>query len=502
MGKYRIVSDIEKNYEKTDIIKASFIKRDFVRLKEEIEKNIIEDNEKDIKYKNINRALANHILGNYDVASGLYEKILNDELSYVNYMAYCHRYFDYGKVCENNRGKEFAKYKIAYENNLLNFFISTMGIDIFRGEKIPLSIFSEQIVNDLYIKLGKKMLHKHHDDLKAEFLRTVEIIEEKQVYHEKKVIGIFVTDIQRHKDAALIFELIECFKDEFEVIVYFYNIFTNKLTKTFDGRCRVRYVINMYYEEINNLLYDDEIDLLIDFAELGLRNNNISISLVSNCVSIHQLLKSYPIILQTKEYFNEWKIGEKNDYTCVIGDFRCLSDRELVYILNNFKGDIIFESQSLDEKIFKINFGKKLVELGYDMSRVQLLEGVRPFNRYMELISSCNNIIISSGASYVELSEAIRSDSNICLLSNNELIMNLYEIYSKVDNKVGVNEDHKYKLCQYIRNYKKNVLYKVKNKKSRIAYVDDAGELCINNTCNGDIIIFGERENENSTGIK
>ena len=65
--------------------------------------------------------------------------------------------------------------------------------------------------------------------------------------NEKKKIGIFVTDIQRHKDSAMIFELVDCLKNYFEIVIYFNNIFANKLAKHFEDICTVRYVISLYY---------------------------------------------------------------------------------------------------------------------------------------------------------------------------------------------------------------------------------------------------------------
>ena len=47
-------------------------------------------------------------------------------------------------------------------------------------------------------------------------------------------------------------------------------------------------------------------------------------------------------------------------------------------------------------------------------------------------------------------------------------------------------------LIQFIYESGKSELYRVKNKKSRIAYFEQGKEMVINNTCNGDIILLGE----------
>ena len=235
MGYYKIVSDQNRDLSNTDVIKYSFIRRDFTNAAAQLEKE-----KNDSEELIINKALVNHILGNYDEANVYYEKLKNNEMRDVNYLACCHRYFDYKKL-----DKSFGtggQYKSALENNYFNYLVATNGIDVIKKMDMQHSIYTEQIVNDLYSKIGKSMLHEQNDILKIQYLNSVEIQERKIVNNEKKKIGIFVTDIQRHKDSAMIFELVECLKDYFEIVIYFNNIFANKLAKWFESICTVKYV--------------------------------------------------------------------------------------------------------------------------------------------------------------------------------------------------------------------------------------------------------------------
>lgn len=486
MGYYKIVSDQNRDLSNTDVIKYSFIRRDFTNVAAQLEKE-----KNDSEELIINKALVNHILGNYDEANVYYEKLQNNEMRDVNYLACCHRYFDYKKL-----DKSFGtggQYKSALENNYFNYLVATNGIDVIKKMDMQHSIYTEQIVNDLYSKIGKSMLHEQNDILKLQYLNTVEIQERKIVNNEKKKIGIFVTDIQRHKDSAMIFELVECLKDYFEIVIYFNNIFANKLAKWFESICTVKYVINLYYEEINNLIYDDEIDILFDMAEYGLRNNNIALSMVKKCITLHELLDSFPILLETDSYYSCECLQKSEDITCVIGDMRCLSDGELRNIRNQFSGHIVFESHSLDELVFKQYFERKLISLGFNMDCIELLPGILPFSKYMDYIASCKKVVITSGTSYVQLSEVIKSHTKICFVSENPLIKKAYQNYCGEELFADITEKAiKRGLIQFINERGDSELYKITNKKSRIAYFEQDKEMIISNTCNGDIVLLGE----------
>lgn len=486
MGDYRIVSDVKRDRYNTESVKDFFIRRDFRNIVAELEKKN-NDGENII----INKALAYHVLGNYDEAKKYYAKLKNN-ISDVNYLAFCHRYFDYKNFSPSNFSDN--QYKTAWYNNYFNYLVTTNGIEVIAKKNVQHSIYTEQIVNDLFLKMGKDMLHEQNDILKDNYLSNVDIQAQKTVLNNKIKIGIFVTDIQRHKDSAIIYELVECLKDKFEIIIYFNNIFANKLAKIFESICIVRYVVSMYYEEINNILYEDKIDILIDMAELGLRNNNIALSLVTKSISLHELLFEYPMLLKTDLYFSYEKSENQENITCVIGDLKCLSNEELIRINEQINGKIVFESHSLDEYIFRNYFARRISELGYDMERVELKPGILPFSRYMNYITSCKNIVITSGASYVELAEAIKCHTNIILMSENPLIRKAYGMYCNKDMEVISDSVRsvRQQLIQFIYESGKSELYRVKNKKSRIAYFEQGKEMVINNTCNGDIILLGE----------
>lgn len=492
MGEFKIISDLEDDLERNDSIKESFLRRDFVNTKILLENAVGDETHYDNDAIQVNKALVYHILGQYEEASQLYKKNMENSLAYLNYMACCHRYFDYEKLCEIQYGNP-DNFEMIYKNNYFNYLVGTKGVNEAGVLDTENSVFTEQILNDIYTKIGKAPLHNQNDILKKQYIKTTEVVKRKKVNNNKKKVGIFVTDIQRHKNAAIIFELVEVLQDKFEIYIYFNNIFANKLAKKFEDNCIVRYVINLYFEEVNNLFYEDGIDILIDLAGYGLRNNNLAISLVSNVINLDELLSEFPLLLKTMRYFPDIVKPEVKNVSCVIGDLRCLSDEELIKINKSYEGKLIFESHSLDESVFKNFFSKWLKRLGYDMDRVELMEGVLPFSRYMEFLSGCKNVIISSGASYIELAEAIRSQANIIMLSKNKNVLLEYELYSKMYNQQKIEyQNVKSKLIEYIFDLPAQELVKVKNKKSRIAYIEDDRKFSISNTCNGDVVILDE----------
>ena len=215
--------------------------------------------------------------------------------------------------------------------------------------------------------------------------------------------------------------------------------------------------------------------------------------MVKNCIALHKLLYSFPILLETDAYYSyEWP-EKKADITCVIGDLRCLSDEELMNIHEQISGNIVFESHSLDESVFKDYFEQKLISLGYNMNRIELLPGILPFSRYMNYIASCKSVVITSGTSYVELSEVMKSHTKVCFMSGNPLIRKIYENYCS-EALLGdlTGKTIKQKLFQFINECGASELYKITNKKSRIAYFEQDKEMTISNTCNGDIILLAE----------
>lgn len=112
MGDYRIVSDVKRDRYNTESVKDFFIRRDFRNIVAELEKKN-NDGENII----INKALAYHVLGNYDEAKKYYAKLKNN-ISDVNYLAFCHRYFDYKNFSPSNFSDN--QYKTAWYNNYFN----------------------------------------------------------------------------------------------------------------------------------------------------------------------------------------------------------------------------------------------------------------------------------------------------------------------------------------------------------------------------------------------
>lgn len=502
MGEYRIVHNEEGQVGNKQLFlkaQAAFQKRDFKKTIEYLESIDCVEETCSKEALNINKALIYHILGEYDKAEKLYVNNLNKDTIIINYLACCHRYFQYKKLLQLEIS-DFIKLPELYNNNMINYEIATNGIFQIDLSEIEMTIFLEQILNDIYIKMGLPILHACNDILKNQFIKTVEVEQRKHVHKKRKKVGIFVTDIQRHKDSAIIFELVEILRSDFDVYIYFNNIFANKLAKSFEKKCEIRYVINKCYEEINNIFFEDEIDILIDLAGYGLRNNNIALCFVENRIQLYDLLKDFPILLQTNEYYPENIVEKKEQRTCILGDFRCVHNEELLYIKENCEGQLIFESHSFDEELFKKIFINRLVGLGFEMSRVEVIEGILPFKSYMDYLCASENIVLTSGASFVELSEAVKSGRNVLVISNNKILEHFSDYYGiatkEHDFKLSNIEYKKGEVDRCLRKYIHNLpdqeLFMIKNKNSRVSYWESGKEYSISNTCNGDIVVFDE----------
>lgn len=492
MGKYEIVSDAKKLQTDRDELKYLFIRRRFQDIRKLLEK---EDND----VGEVNSALMYHILGDREKAEKLYLKSKYSGIAALNYMAFCHRFFFYKKWQKIIFFRDNCLEKI-YKNNEINYLLATQRLQEVKIDHQHYSIYIEQMLNDMYDKMGREPLHRENDKLKKMYMNTVQVLDRKVVNNIKKRVGIFATDIQRHKNGALVFELVDILKDDFEIYVYLNDAFTNKLARQIEMLCTVRHVINLYFEEVNNLIYDDEIDIIIDMGGYGLRNSNLSMSNIKNKIDINDFLLRFPIRLKTELYFGYIRPVIRKKTYCVIGDARCLSDAELIELKKVCKDNIVFLSHAFNEDIFVENFLEHLRLLGYDMTIVTTMRGIHPFSEYMRVLSSYENIVVSSGTSYVELSEAIKSNSNIIMMSKNKRNVLQHQLYNNNIDLKDIEENCeriKIEIISFIKGIVPHELVKVANKQSRIGYCEGDTRYCIGNTCNSDIVIYDEGKNEN-----
>ena len=488
-------------------IKEYFIRKNFSaagKLLENIIKNGPDCSTADL----MNAALIYHLLGDCEKSSAIYAKLPKTEIWAINFSAFCHRYFHYQDLFEQmpqiNADSEL---KNILSHNIHNYYIATgCGNTVYR--EYSTAFFSEQILNDLKYKTGQKLSCAASMQLAKEYKSTLEIEEQQIFSHKRKRIGIFVTDVQRHRDSAILFEIVDILNSECDVYVYFNNIKFNKLVNILQNFCTIRSVNTLSFEEVNNLLFDDEIEVLIDMAEHGLRNNSIALSAVNNVVPVNELLLKYPLLLSSQEYFSPSTPSSHDITICVLGDMRVISTSELCRLRDwlPVNEQIVFESHSFDEPLFEKSFKKRLSEIGFQENSFILQHGIVPFKDYIAFLSSCKIIVIPNGASHVELSEALYYGQDVIVLSDNHIIKKMVNTYglptelnkfkhSPIDcRENGIISRIRMEFLQAVKSLPSMFNKRVKERNTCLTYKTDCAEYAIQNTCNGDIVVFCDEE--------
>ena len=488
--------------------KELFLRRKFEEAIKVLEEALLVDDGRYQQAINTNLACLYHVTGDFVKAEQGYEQIDRTIMREINYEAFCHKYFMYSHVSTNDIKDSIPLYPL-YKHNRINYLMSTQGYEGMNAYQIE-NIYDEQLVNDVRVRMGTKIDTRFNDELKSE-LQGKSICQE---YHfvQNKRIGIFVTDVQRHKDAAIIYELVDVLSKDYEVYIYFNNIFKNKLIKQFEERAIVRHVINCSFYELIEIIRQDEINALVDLAEYGLRNCNLAISYLADYViPISQVLKETPLVLQSQYYYPQVMEKEDSGVLLIIGDLKCITEKELLYI-KRYERDyhLVFESHAFDEEMYQELFEKKLIQLGYDRKHTEVIKGILPFQKYCNFLSSAKAVLIANGASHVEVSEAMACNVPILVLSENPVIRKMSTIY-QLDQADDTNSivhcpEKKYSdslieqgrkafvsnLLQSIEKTEKHGFY-CKEHDFVISY-EEGRSYCFNNTCNGDIIVFDDIE--------
>lgn len=431
-----------------------------------------------------NLAMAYHVKGYHDEALRLYDKCDASIMKQINFYAYCHRYFEYTKIQDVPYN---GKLMDIFEHNRLNYILNTSGADealsFWHDRKT--NIFDEQIFNEIKVHRGLEIDISNVNRTERKYLQGCDYFEiDKRIsFGTKLKIGIFVTDLQRHKNSAVLYQLVDELSAKYDIIIYFDNIFRNKLIKSFEKRCKIRYVVNLGYKEVNNLLTEDEISILIDTSEYGLRNNSISLCLLENRrILLSQLMKASPFLIKSCEYFPQIKNNANGNVTLILGDLRYITDSDLNYLMEySYKNKIVFESHALDEPVFMVNFHNKLEEKGFNMQNTELKQGILPFISYMQYISSVHEIVLIQGATIAEISEAVQSGVPYRVLPDTD---NTNRAFIQENMLVGV-------IDKYIESLKNFSVFKVKSD-LKLLYYEYGRYYCINCTCNGDLLIFDD----------
>lgn len=469
------------------LARRQFIRRDFEGMIASLWPVLSNDNTYPDDYKKAcisNLAMACHVRGYYEDAKELYNRCDYTIMKDVNYYAFCHRYFEYKNICFSDRAQGVLN--TILDHNKLNYILNVYGAESaieFWGER-PVNLYDEQILNEIRSHQGAAIDVSQAGMLEKSYLEKCGVVAAPLI-KDRKSIGIFITDLQRHKDSSMMYQLVEDLIQDCNIVIYFNNIFQNKLIKSFKEKILVRDVSKLNTGEIIDLMHKDEISLLIDTAEYGLRNNHFS---VVHCgihvLPLSELLKACPILITSEAYFPEFPKEPKSERILVLGDLRYTKNSELLLLAEKY-GDreLVVESYALDEPAFMNDFYKRLEQLHFTMKNVILEKGILPFSAYMSYISSFDEIILMQATSNAELSEVIKSripfkrlnDSDLQQFANGakdrllKLIQSRIEMSdSQPENGIKIVED-------------KILCYREKNK-----------DYLINCTCNGDLLIFDD----------
>lgn len=480
-----------KNQDPLCLAKKSFMKRDFENVISVLLPTLVENKySKDYKKACMsNIAMAYHVLGNYEEASKYYEKCDESVMNRINYFAFCHRYFKYKNIQKKKYDKLIAtRLNQLLEHNKLNYVLNVYGAE--QAEKYwkdkMSSLYDEQIINDIFSHQGLKICTKEAEKMEHKYAEKCkwEASVLKKNSNNKIVIGIFLTDLQRHKNSALVYQIVEELINEYEVIIYFNNIFRNKLIKSFSDKVKIKDVVQLHYGEIINLWNEDSVSLIIDMAEYGLRNNSIAIANSGiEVIKLSEIIDKTHLVISSKEYFAQAIESYMiNDSILILGDLRYVRKEDLKKLQREYGTyKIVFESHALDEDMFYSCFLQRLKECGFAIEKVTLQKGVLPFSCYMEYISSFRKIVLLNCASCTEVSEVMKVSTNGYSDIDQRGYNLIYEeqsVFELIKNRVtSISESRK----------RRNVI-----KDQVLCFYENERYFCVNCTCNGDLLVFDD----------
>lgn len=457
----------------------------------------------------LNMALFHHVLGHQEAAEELYNLTEDTVAKLINYAAFCHRYFLYSKFHGGDVVADDSLQPI-YRHNKLNFRLATEGIAAvprWRSE----NIFDERLRNDFCSKAGLPQENFFRKRLASEVTVAAEKLPKNFLPAVKNRVGIYVNDIQRHKETAFIYDLIDILHGlGCAVYVYFDNLFENKLVRLLQKEIVLRNVINLGILGFNNLVAADRVSVLLDLTGNKLRTRLTSFSLRErHSLSVDDLFADTPLCLQSEIYFGEPVTRRENiGGLVVIGDLKYISDEEISCInAAALHQDLVFMSFAFCEEICRKNFERRLSALGMNLSRCKVMPGVLPFKRYLEVLAASSTVAVTSGANAAELSEVIFAGAPVMLLSKNQLLR-------KIGNAVGLKDDGAAIISStarvqdglremrdaFIKNLRERLenaaaqsVYKyLFDEELRLQYQNGDFSAEVNMSCNGDLLIFSE----------
>ena len=457
----------------------------------------------------LNMALFHHILGHQEAAEHLYNLADDTAAKLINYAAFCHRYFLYSKFHGGVVDADDSLQPI-YRHNKLNFLLTAEGL-VAAQRCCSENIFDERLRNDFFSKAGCPQENFFRNRLASEVTAAAEKLPKNFLPAVKNRVGIYVNDIQRHKETAFIYDLIDILRGlGCAVYVYFDNLFENKLVRLLQKEIILRNVVNHGILGFNNLVAADRVSVLLDLTGNKLRTRLTAFSeREKHLLSLDDLLADTPLCLQSEIYFGEpVRRSEDSDRLAIIGDLKYMSDEEISCInAAASHQDLVFMSFAFCEEVCRRNFERRLTALGMNLSRCKVMAGVLPFKEYLAFLASSTAVAVTSGANAAELSEAVFSGVPVMLFSKNPLLR-------KIGKAIGLRDDGAATTCStaraqdglremriaFVQNLKgrlenaaaQSVCEYLFDEELRLQYRNGDFSAEVNMSCNGDLLIFSE----------
>ena len=455
----------------------------------------------------LNLALFHHLLGHQSEAESLYEQLDDTPAKLINYLAFCHRYFLYskfqgGNVIENNPLQPICRH------NEWNYHLATDGIAATPKQEIK-NIFEERVLNDFYFKIGRPQEYFFRNQLADEATAVAENLPHKIFSPAQNRVGIYVNDIQRHKDTAFVYDVIEILQTlGYTVYIYFDNIFENKLVHLLPKGIILRKVINYGILGFNNLVVEDQVFALLDLTGNRLRTRLTSLSVQEKKVlSLDKIFLETPLLLRSEIYFGDpIPQFENNDSVAIIGDLKYLSDEELSYIGKTMPDlNLIFMSFAFCEKVCQKIFEQRLVKCGMNLSHCKLISGILPFKNYLGFLKSVSAVIITSTVTAAEFSEVIFVGTPWVMISQNPLLRKIEKAIVTGKSSTSCDQRSLKKMrSNFAENLKRHMNHipanpgceYLFNEELHIQYQNGAFISEVNMSCNGDLLIFSDVRGE------
>lgn len=465
--------------------------------------------EKWLSVVRLNIALFHHVLGHQEAAEHFYNLADDTVTKLINYAAFCHRYFLYSKFHDGAVADDDSLQSI-YRHNKLNFRLATEGIvAVQRGRSE--NIFDERLRNDFCSKAGYPQENFFRNKLTSEVTAAAEKFPKNFLPAVKNRVGIYVNDIQRHKETAFVYDLIDILHElGYTVYVYFDNLFENKLVRLLQKEIILRNVVNLGILGFNNLVANDRVSVLLDLTGNKLRTRLTDFSWrEKHSLSLDDLFADTPLCLQSEIYFGEPVTRSKNiGGLVIIGDLKYISDEEISCInAAESHKDLVFMSFAFCEDVCRRNFERRLDALGMNLSRCKVIAGVLPFKKYLDVLTSASAVAVTSGTNATEFSEVIFTNVPVMLLSRNPLLREIGKHVGLKDvgaamtsSTVRVQDGLREMRDAFIQNLRSRlenatvpfVCEYLFDEELRLQYQNGDFSAEVNMSCNGDLLIFSE----------